>query len=191
MLTELSVAQSFALLRPPVRPASISGPLRRFYRPPRSLGSVAKGRWRRSKLKHERWRYPMTQSKPLTFPALLAFPNWRSHAKQPDSVPAEPVAFLGIAPMVTTKNQSTSRQKNTDQARGLFPNESEIARRLSQNPLEWPAKAIVLERHGLPRIDPLMGGRYWPAVQAYWHRRYGLSSIEVHQPDGKENCDAL
>jgi hypothetical protein len=133
----------------------------------------------------------MTESKPLTFPALPAFPNWRSHAEQPDSVPAEPFVFLGIAPMTTTKIQSRSRQKNTDQARGLFPNESEIARRLSQNPLKWPAKAVVLERHGLPRIDPLMGGRYWPAVQAYWHRRYGLSSIEVHQPDGKENCDAL
>lgn len=133
----------------------------------------------------------MSQPKPLTFPALPAFPNWRFRANHPDSDLAAPVAFLGIAPMTTTKVQNTKPKKNIDQARGLFPNESEIARRLSQSPLEWPAKAIVLERHGLPRVDPLMGGRYWPAVQAYWHRRYGLSSIEVHQPDGKENCDAL
>ena len=75
---------------------------------------------------------------------------------------------------------------------GLFPCEAEVARRLSQTPREWAAKAIVLERDGLPRIDPVMGGRFWPAVDAYWRRRYGLSSIEpVRQPDGAENLDAL
>lgn len=74
---------------------------------------------------------------------------------------------------------------------GLFPCEAEIARRLSQTAGEWKAKAAVLERDGLPRIDPVMGGRYWPAVQAYWNRRYGISSIEVSQPDGGENLDAL
>jgi len=74
---------------------------------------------------------------------------------------------------------------------GLFPKEAEIARRLSQAPTEWPAKAVVLERDGLPRVDPLMGGRYWPAVIAWWNRRYGLSTIEASQPDGEENLDAL
>ena len=50
----------------------------------------------------------------------------------------------------------------------------------------------MLERDGLPAIDPMMGGRFWPAVQAYWFRRYGLSSIEpLRQPDGEENLDAL
>ena len=57
---------------------------------------------------------------------------------------------------------------------GLFPCEAEVARRLSQAPAEWAAKAIVLERHGLPKIDPVMGDRFWPAVQALWNRRYGL-----------------
>lgn len=74
---------------------------------------------------------------------------------------------------------------------GLFPCEDEVARRLSQDPAEWRAKAIVLEREGLPRVDALMGGRYWPAVMAWWHRRYGLASVEVSQPDGAENLDAL
>ena len=75
---------------------------------------------------------------------------------------------------------------------GLFPSEAEVARRLSQTPTEWAAKAIVLERHGLPRIDPVMGGRFWPAVETYWLRRYGLSSIApLHQPDGEENLNAL
>ncbi|MGA4551914.1 hypothetical protein [Methylorubrum aminovorans] len=53
------------------------------------------------------------------------------------------------------------------------------------------AKAIVLERSGLPRIDPLMGARYWPAVLGYWNRRYGLSHVEVSCLDGQENLDAL
>jgi hypothetical protein len=74
---------------------------------------------------------------------------------------------------------------------GLYPSEGEIARRLSQEPRSWPAIAQVLERDGLPPIDPLMGGRFWPAVAAYLHRRHGLSNIEVHHPDGKENFDAL
>lgn len=74
---------------------------------------------------------------------------------------------------------------------GLFPSEIEIARRLSQTPDEWIAKARILERDGLPRIDPIMGGRFWPAVNAFWHRRYGLSRIEVSQPDGEEDLDVL
>lgn len=76
-------------------------------------------------------------------------------------------------------------------SRGLFPCEAEIARRLSQVPSEWRDKATVLERDGLPRIDPIMGGRYWPAVLAWWNRRYGISTIEVSQPDGEENLNAL
>jgi hypothetical protein len=133
----------------------------------------------------------MTQTKPSAFPPLPAFSNWCFKAESPDS-DSDSKAVLNRVGLLPTKRTQVMKQKaNTDQAKGLFPNESEIARRLSQNPLDWPAKAIVLERDGLPRVDPLMGGRYWPAVEAYWHRRYGLSSMEVHQPDGKENFDAL
>ena len=74
---------------------------------------------------------------------------------------------------------------------GLFPCEEEIARRLSQPVGEWCAKAKILERDGLPRVDPLMQGRYWPAVQAYFGRHYGLHKLEVSQPDGEENLNAL
>jgi hypothetical protein len=131
----------------------------------------------------------MTQSKSNTFPPFLAFPNWRFGITHPDSGASDTV--FGHHVEVAPSDQIMKQKTSIERTRGLFPNESEIARRLSQNPLDWPAKAIVLERHGLPRIDPLMGGRYWPAVEAYWHRRYGLSSIEVHQPDGKENFEAL
>ncbi len=96
---------------------------------------------------------------------------------------------MPLAHCVTTMpNQSA---KLAQRSAGLFPCEEEIARRLSQSPLEWRAKAGILEREGLPAIDPIMGGRYWPAVQAFWNRRYGLSSVEVSQPDGTENLDAL
>lgn len=74
---------------------------------------------------------------------------------------------------------------------GLFPSEGEIARRLSQAPDAWRAKAKVLEREGLPRIDPVMEGRFWPAVEAFWRRRYNLTKVEASQPDGTEDLAAL
>jgi len=74
---------------------------------------------------------------------------------------------------------------------GLFPSEAEIARRLSQSAADWRARAIVLERDGLPRIDPIMGGRYWPAVMAYFNKRYGIASFGPSATDGTENLDAL
>ena len=83
------------------------------------------------------------------------------------------------------------RAANKVKLTGLFPCEVEIARRLSQDPKEWREKAKVLEREGLPPIDPLMGARFWPAVCAYFNRRYGLSTIETSQPDGEENLDAI
>lgn len=92
---------------------------------------------------------------------------------------------------LATADAESARRRPAVRRQGLFPDESEIARRLSQTPEEWAGKAAVLERDGLPRIDPVMGGRFWPAVQAYWHRRYGLSTIEASQPDGGENLDAL
>jgi len=47
--------------------------------------------------------------------------------------------------------------RNAIQSQGMFPCEAEIARRLSQDPREWGPKALILERDGFPRIDPLMG----------------------------------
>ena len=86
-----------------------------------------------------------------------------------------------MAPRATNKTKLT----------GLFPCEDEIARRLSQDPKEWRAKVKVLERDGFPKVDPLMNARFWPAVEAFWLRRYNLSTVEASQPDGEENLDAL
>ncbi len=38
----------------------------------------------------------MAHPKQVTFPALPAFTNWRSHTKLSDSAPAEPVAYTKI-----------------------------------------------------------------------------------------------
>src|ERR1700751_5836587 len=58
----------------------------------------------------------------------------------------------------------------------LYPDEAEIARRvLGDRAREWPGKAAVLERDGLPKIDPLMGGRFWPAVRQWFLDRPGLT----------------
>lgn len=73
----------------------------------------------------------------------------------------------------------------------LFLDEAEIARRLGQDASAWRGKVVILERDGFPRVDPIMEGRYWPAVVAYWNRRYGLGSISPSAMDGMENLDAL
>ena len=58
----------------------------------------------------------------------------------------------------------------------LYADEDEIARRvLGARAREWSGKAAVLERDGLPKIDPLMGGRFWPAVRQWFLDRHGLA----------------
>jgi hypothetical protein len=59
----------------------------------------------------------------------------------------------------------------------LYPDEAEIARPvLGEGAQEWPGKATVLERDGLPKIDPLMGGRFWPALRQWFLDRHGLAA---------------
>ena len=77
---------------------------------------------------------------------------------------------------------------------GLYPCEAEVARRLSQSDKHWRQIAPQLEREGLPRIDPLMGGRFWPAVEAFFRNRAGLSKMpegltQGWKPDGEEHWD--
>jgi hypothetical protein len=70
----------------------------------------------------------------------------------------------------------------------LYPDEQETARRvLGPNAKKWPDIALILEREGLPRIDPLMGGRYWPAVAQFLNKRHGLvDAVVPAQADGLE-----
>jgi hypothetical protein len=77
---------------------------------------------------------------------------------------------------------------------GLFPCEAELARRLSQSEKRWRAIAPLLEREGLPRIDSLMGGRFWPSVVDFFRLRHGVSKVGNVMvslaPPGEENWDA-
>src|SRR5204863_5633422 len=68
---------------------------------------------------------------------------------------------------------------------GLYPCEAEIARRLSQSEKQWRQIAPRLEREGLPKIDPIMKGRYWPAVEAFFRERNRLGKTVDSQPDGE------
>lgn len=52
---------------------------------------------------------------------------------------------------------------------------------------EWAAIAPLLEARGLPKIDALMGGRYVPAVIAYFDHQYGLGGNLPLAPDGIED----
>jgi hypothetical protein len=55
---------------------------------------------------------------------------------------------------------------------------------------EWRQVAQMLEERGLPKVDQLMGGRYVPAVRAFFDRLYGLDSANVPlAPDGVEDFD--
>jgi hypothetical protein len=53
----------------------------------------------------------------------------------------------------------------------LYPSEAQIARAvLGSRAKDWPRIAKCLEdKEGLPRINELMGGRFWPAVVAFFH----------------------
>jgi hypothetical protein len=54
---------------------------------------------------------------------------------------------------------------------------------------EWRQIAPLLEGRGLPKLDPLMGGRYLPAVRAYFDHQYGLDNGggAPLAPDGVED----
>lgn len=58
----------------------------------------------------------------------------------------------------------------------LYPTEAQLAARIVGPGLlkKWTDLAALLEREGLPPIDPVMGGRYWPAVQVFFDRRHGV-----------------
>jgi hypothetical protein len=63
----------------------------------------------------------------------------------------------------------------------LYPSESELAVLvLGKRAKDWPRIASYLEdKHGLPRVDELMGGRYWSAVEAYFRVRHGMKADRV------------
>ena len=57
---------------------------------------------------------------------------------------------------------------------------------------EWRQVVPLLEARGLPKVDHLMGGRYVPAVRAFFDHQYGLDrdGAAPLAPDGIENLEA-
>lgn len=72
----------------------------------------------------------------------------------------------------------------------LYLSEAAVAHRVlgPRAKTQWDALAIVWEREGLPRIDPMTGCRYWPAVRAFLDRRHGIGASQLPAGvDGVEN----
>lgn len=66
----------------------------------------------------------------------------------------------------------------------LYPSESELAILVlgTKKAKEWPRIASYLENKlGLPRVDGLMGGRFWPAVDAYFRIRHGMGVDSINK----------
>ena len=58
---------------------------------------------------------------------------------------------------------------------------------LGSNAKNWPNFAAVLEKEGLPRVDPMTGMRYWPAVKRFLDARHNLvESKPTPMVDGEE-----
>jgi hypothetical protein len=54
---------------------------------------------------------------------------------------------------------------------------------------EWPSLVPLFEREGFPRIDPIMRGRYVPAIKAFFDCKYGLSKTAPTARNGAEKPD--
>lgn len=92
--------------------------------------------------------------------------------------------------------RSSSQEAATLKRQGHFPCEAEIARRLSQSEERWRQLARTLESQhpDFPKVDPLMKGRYWPAVEAFFLRRSGVVTVAAYADLGgreQENLNAL
>jgi hypothetical protein len=70
---------------------------------------------------------------------------------------------------------------------GLYLSEPEIARFVlgPKRITEWRGIAAILERDGFPKVDPLFGGRYAPAVRA-WLDAYNRVANITPPRRGKE-----
>jgi len=82
-----------------------------------------------------------------------------------------------------------SRRPASIDAPPLYMSDADIAILvLGHDAKRWPDIAAILEREGLPRIDPIVGMRFRPAVEAFLLRRHGVTQGFIPaQADGVEN----
>src|SRR5438105_13406224 len=136
---------------------------------------------------HRQGRAPIGQTDFSTTLGIRILPNGHRARQGNRHVPSANrlrlTSFLGDA-MAEHDNDGPTLKRQ-----GLYPCEAEIARRLSQSEKHWRRIAPQLERQGLPKIDPIMKGRFWPAVEAFFRNRHGLDNMVALQPDGEERWD--
>jgi hypothetical protein len=118
---------------------------------------------------------------------------------EPERPPKDQTALDAHLRNVATREQAKQRRLNGDEPvrrrqitieqLPLFADE----RSLSDAVLgrgkytHWRAVVPLLERRGFPTIDGLMGGRYWPAVKAFFDREYNLDAAHpIAARDGQE-----
>lgn len=85
------------------------------------------------------------------------------------------------------------RRKITFQDLPLFADERSLSVALLSpgKYRHWRAVVQVLEVKGFPKIDGLMGGKYWPAVKAFFDREYRVNGDQqVSPPDRPEQLGA-
>ncbi|WP_441253848.1 hypothetical protein [Bradyrhizobium sp. 613_E4_N2_2] len=74
--------------------------------------------------------------------------------------------------MTTAEHENkTRRSREPTHDMPLYPTEAQISRAvLGDRAKDWKRIAKVLEdKEGLPKIKELMGGRFWPAVVAFFY----------------------
>jgi hypothetical protein len=66
----------------------------------------------------------------------------------------------------------------------LFASDAEIGAALlgSKRASEWKVLAPLYERQGFPKIDPVMGDRYVPAIKAFFDKQYGVATLVSAAP---------
>lgn len=119
----------------------------------------------------------------------------------PDRSPEEQEAIDKSIRNSTCREQARQRRLNGDTTKDrhrrqltfdempLFASEMDISVALMGPGRYSTFRAIVplLERRGFPKIDGLMGGRYTPAIRAFFDREYGIhGDVRRGAVDGPE-----
>ena len=73
----------------------------------------------------------------------------------------------------------------------MYLTDTEIRERLNIPERRWRPAVQHFERQGFPRVDPLIGKRYWPAVQAWLLKHYLDAEGRSQDTDESEDWDAL
>jgi len=55
---------------------------------------------------------------------------------------------------------------------------------------EFAPRLVLLERQGFPQVDPRFGGRYLPAVRAFFDNQHGLGEYRLKAAGGIERPHA-